>query len=108
MPQQPLCWWRPLYEFGMLDVAKQRLLRILEALRNEIRAGVPIVVIEPACASVFRDELLNLFPTTEDAKRLSSQSRYCANFWYKRRPTLCRDSFRERLWFTDTVITKAS
>ena len=45
-----------------VDLAKRRLLRILEALRNEIRAGLPIVVIEPACASVFRDEIAESVP----------------------------------------------
>ena len=36
--------------------------RILNSLAPAIDAGVPIVVLEPSCASVFRDELHNLFP----------------------------------------------
>ena len=40
---------------------------ILDELGDAIDAGVPIVVLEPSCASVFRDELRNLFPT--DAAR---------------------------------------
>ena len=86
MPRQPLCCGRPLYEFGMLDLAKRRLWRILEALRNEIRAGVRVVVLEPACASVFRDELLNLFPANEDAKRLSSQTSLLCEFLVQKAP----------------------
>lgn len=86
MPEQPLCCGRPLYEFGMLDRAKRRLLRILEALRDEIRAGVPLVVLEPACASVFRDELPNLFPANEDAKRLSSQTLLLCEFLAQKAP----------------------
>lgn len=46
----------------MKSLAKRRLLRFLEALRNEIPAGVPIVVLEPACASVFRDEIAESIP----------------------------------------------
>jgi Fe-S oxidoreductase len=86
MPERPLCCGRPLYEFGMLNLAKRRLLRILEALHNEIRAGVHVVVLEPACASVFRDELLNLFPANEDAKRLSSQTALLCEFLVQKAP----------------------
>jgi hypothetical protein len=40
----------------------------------EIRAGTPIVVLEPSCAATFRDELPNLFPHDEDATRLAEQT----------------------------------
>jgi Fe-S oxidoreductase len=33
-----------------------------------------MVVLEPSCASVFRDELLNLLPGDEDARRLARQT----------------------------------
>jgi len=68
-----LCCGRPLYDFGMLDTAKTYLERILQILSDQIDAGLPIVVLEPSCASVFRDELRNLFPADERAKRLRSQ-----------------------------------
>jgi Fe-S oxidoreductase len=58
----------------MLDRAKRNLSQILEALRPAIREGVPVVGLEPSCVSVFRDELVGLFPHDEDAKRLASQS----------------------------------
>src|SRR5947209_2639584 len=45
----------------MLDLAKAYLRRVLSALRPHIEAGLPLVVLEPSCASVFRDELHNLF-----------------------------------------------
>ena len=59
-----LCCGRPLYDFGFLDQAKRYLQRILSALAPQIDAGMPIVVLEPSCASVFRDELRSLFPAT--------------------------------------------
>ena len=71
LPRARLCCGRPLYDFGMLDLAKRQLRRILAALGGEIRAGTPVVVLEPSCAATFRDELLNLFPGDESAKRLS-------------------------------------
>jgi Fe-S oxidoreductase len=73
IPTRPLCCGRPLYDFGMLDLAKRQLRQIMEVLRDDIRAGTPIVGLEPSCAAVFRDELVNLFPHDEDALRLSKQ-----------------------------------
>ena len=40
----------------MLDMAKRYLLDSMDALEAELAAGTPIVVLEPSCASVFRDE----------------------------------------------------
>jgi hypothetical protein len=58
----------------MLDTAKHRLAAIMSSLDAEIRDGVPIVGLEPSCVSVFRDELVNLFPASEQARRLKSQT----------------------------------
>ena len=69
-----ICCGRPLYDFGFLDAAKHYLLRILDEYEPQIRAGTPIVMLEPSCASVFRDELLNFFPEDERAIRLSRQT----------------------------------
>jgi FAD/FMN-containing dehydrogenase/Fe-S oxidoreductase len=80
VPQQSLCCGRPLYDFGMLETAQGLLLQILETLRPQIRAGIPVIVLEPSCLSVFRDELTNLFPHDEDAKRLSQQSFLVSEF----------------------------
>src|SRR5581483_996442 len=74
IPSSPLCCGRPLYDFGMLDQAKRQLRDILVALKPDIEAGMPVIVLEPSCAAVFRDELLELFPHDEDAKRLSEQT----------------------------------
>src|SRR5690606_12947265 len=43
LPRRALCCGRPLYDFGMLDLARRLLLRTLEALRPEIEAGIPMV-----------------------------------------------------------------
>jgi FAD/FMN-containing dehydrogenase/Fe-S oxidoreductase len=65
-----LCCGRPLYDFGMLTIAKQYLLRILDELEPQLAAGTPVVVLEPSCASVFRDELCNLLPEDPRAVKL--------------------------------------
>ncbi len=80
LPKQILCCGRPLYDFGMLDRAKRLLLRILRVLEGEINAGIPVVVLEPSCAAVFRDEMLNLFPSDERAQRLSRQAFLLSEF----------------------------
>src|SRR5581483_7984133 len=58
--------------------------RILDRLRPEIEAGVPIVVLEPSCASVFRDELRNLFPSDPLAERLRRQTVLLSEFLLNR------------------------
>ena len=70
---QPLCCGRPLYDYGMLDTAKALLLRDIRALRPQIERETPIVVLEPSCASVFRDEMTDLIWGDEDAMRLRGQ-----------------------------------
>jgi len=80
VPRRHLCCGRPLYDFGLLDEAKQYLQNILEALRGPIDAGVPIVILEPSCASVFRDELCNLFPDNSRAARLLNQTFLLSEF----------------------------
>jgi Fe-S oxidoreductase len=73
IPRVALCCGRPLYDVGLLDEARARLQAILSALDQEIRAGVPVLGLEPSCVSVFRDELTNMFPRSEQAHRLKRQ-----------------------------------
>jgi hypothetical protein len=47
---------------------------ILDVLRDEIRAGTPVVMLEPSCCATFRDELTNLLPHDLDARRLKEQT----------------------------------
>ncbi|MFL5258010.1 MAG: (Fe-S)-binding protein [Rhodopila sp.] len=78
VPRQKLCCGRPLYDYGMLDLAKAKLKEILDALRPHLRAGLPVVGLEPSCLSVFRDELINLMPGDPDAQRLARQAKTMA------------------------------
>src|SRR6185312_6045998 len=80
VPNQILCCGRPLYDYGMLDRARQYLQRILDVLRPQIRAGMTIVGLEPSCISVFRDELHSLIPDDPDATALRDQTRTLAEF----------------------------
>ncbi|HEY6085902.1 MAG TPA: FAD-linked oxidase C-terminal domain-containing protein [Nitrospira sp.] len=86
VPQGALCCGRPLYDFGMLTLAASLLRQILNSLRSEIAAGTPVVGLEPSCIAVFRDELINLFPHDEDAKRLAEQTFTLSEFLEKKVP----------------------
>jgi Fe-S oxidoreductase len=74
IPRRILCCGRPLYDFGLLDLARRQLRQILDALEPEITAGIPVVGLEPSCVAVFRDELPALFPGDEAARRLSART----------------------------------
>ena len=80
VPSGRVCCGRPLYDYGMLDLARTFLRRTLDVLRDEIRQGTPVVVLEPSCASVFQDELRELFPGNDDARRLAEQTLSLAEF----------------------------
>lgn len=74
VPIKPLCCGRPLYDYGMLRLARWKLRQVLIELAPYISAGVPIVGLEPSCVAVFRDELLNLFPDDPNAQALARQT----------------------------------
>jgi FAD/FMN-containing dehydrogenase/Fe-S oxidoreductase len=84
LPRVGLCCGRPLYDWGMLEQAKRLLLGILDALAPEIEKGTPLVVLEPSCAAVFRDELTNLFPRDPRAQALSRQTLLLSEFLAQR------------------------
>jgi Fe-S oxidoreductase len=74
VPQGSLCCGRPLYDYGMLDLARSQLRNVLDRLGPLIHSGVPLVGLEPSCVSVFRDELVEILPHDQDARRLRDQS----------------------------------
>jgi FAD/FMN-containing dehydrogenase/Fe-S oxidoreductase len=80
IPEVTLCCGRPLYDFGMLNRAKRLLLKTLDRLAPAIEADIPILMLEPSCAAVFRDELINLFPNDERARKLSRQTFLLSEF----------------------------
>src|SRR5438094_609381 len=51
VPGEAVCCGRPLYDYGLLPLAKRTLEQTLERVREPIRAGLPIVVLEPSCAA---------------------------------------------------------
>jgi FAD/FMN-containing dehydrogenase/Fe-S oxidoreductase len=87
LPQGHICCGRPLYDFGFLSHAKRYLDDVMTRLQPQIQAGTPIVVLEPSCASVFRDELRTLFPNDIRADRLRNQVVLLSEFLVLHAPT---------------------
>jgi Fe-S oxidoreductase len=86
LPRSVLCCGRPLYDWGFLHRAKRLLLRTLDTLTREIEAGISIIVLEPSCAAVFRDELRNLFPDDNRARKLAQQTFLLSEFLERKAP----------------------
>jgi Fe-S oxidoreductase len=87
LPETPLCCGRPLYDFGYIDQAKEKLRRILDVVDQQMATGhgapIAVVGLEPGCMSVFKDELLKLFPDDPRAKRLSANVWLLGDFLYQ-------------------------
>jgi FAD/FMN-containing dehydrogenase/Fe-S oxidoreductase len=84
VPREHLCCGRPLYDYGFLKMARSYLNRILTKLGPEIDSGTPLVVLEPSCCSVFRDELNGLMPEVDRAHKLMEQTFTLSEFLSKK------------------------
>jgi len=78
--EKHVCCGRPYYDVGMLDQAKANLEAILTQLAPALSEELPIVVLEPSCLSVFRDEMPDLFPTDLRAQQLSKSIQTISEF----------------------------
>jgi Fe-S oxidoreductase len=81
MPQGHVCCGRPLYDYGFLDLAERYLHGVLDVLRDEVRAGTPVVGMEPSCLAVFKDELTGMLPHDDDARRRAGNAHHFAEFF---------------------------
>jgi FAD/FMN-containing dehydrogenase/Fe-S oxidoreductase len=81
IPEGHVCCGRPLYDYGFLDQARAYLERTIEVLRDEIRAGTPVVGMEPSCLAVFKDELGRMMPHDDDAQRLRKNAFHLDEFF---------------------------
>lgn len=87
LPKTPLCCGRPLYDFGYLDLAKQKLEVILNVIEDQMNeeddSPIAVVGLEPGCMSVFKDELLKFFPNDPRAKLLSERVYLLGDFLHE-------------------------
>ncbi len=87
-PQGHICCGRPLYDFGFLGAARNYLAAVLDRMIPQIDAGLPFIFLEPSCASVFRDELQELFPNDPRARRLRDRVWLLADFLAEKTPNV--------------------
>lgn len=76
---------RPLIHYGMLDLAKSEIKKCLTVLHPFAIKGTPIVFLEPSELSVYRDELINLFPNDRGAHRIKELSMLLSEFMKQKR-----------------------
>jgi len=74
------CCGRPLYEYGLLTEAKERLQKILDSFYVHLPTDSDVIVLEPSCLSVFRDELISLHGEKQEAIDLATRSKTLADF----------------------------
>jgi FAD/FMN-containing dehydrogenase/Fe-S oxidoreductase len=98
MPERHVCCGRPLYDYGFLDLAERYLRDTLDLVRDDVRAGTPVVGMEPSCLAVFKDELPKILPHDDDAKRLVRNALHFAEFFEKFEIEVPRAARRALLW----------
>ncbi len=80
VPRMHICCGRPLYDYGFLDLAKSYLLKIFDALMPYVSAETPVVVLEPSCWSVLRDEIHGLFPKRKETHAIMENTFLLSEF----------------------------
>lgn len=78
VPRQQLCCGLTWISTGQLGAAERILTRTVGALEPHLRAGTPIVVLEPSCAAVFRSDAPELLPDDELVRLLAERTRTLA------------------------------
>lgn len=81
--REHFCCGRPLYEYGFLSRAKEQLTHILEGFSAHLPEQASVLVLEPSCLSVFKDELLRQFAHDDRALELSARTATLSQFLSK-------------------------
>jgi FAD/FMN-containing dehydrogenase/Fe-S oxidoreductase len=96
IPPTHICCGRPLYDQGMLDIAKERLQGCVRVLGPFAQRGVPVVGLEPSCILTFRDELPRLFPRESLAKLLAESTFMLDEFLARKAPGYAPRPYKAR------------
>jgi len=78
IPRQPVCCGLTWISTGQLDGARRQLRRSLRALEPALRAGTPIVGLEPSCTAVLRGDITGLLPRDPRARQARAATRTLA------------------------------
>jgi FAD/FMN-containing dehydrogenase/Fe-S oxidoreductase len=91
IPKGHICCGRPLYDFGLLDHARAYLADVLNRMAPHIDQNLRFIFLEPSCASVFKDELPELFPNDPRAQLLRENTWLLADFLAAKAPAFSPD-----------------
>src|SRR6266516_1381508 len=86
LPDRPLCCGLTWLSTGQLGGAQRRLRHTLDTLEPALRAGTPLVVLEPSCAAVLRDDVRSLLGEDERVRRLVGATHTLAELLERRAP----------------------
>ena len=86
IPPPDLCCGRPLYDQGMLDAARNRLVDLMGTLSPWAERGISVVGLEPSCLLTLRDELPRLFPRVSAARKLAENAMLLDEFLAAKAP----------------------
>lgn len=86
VPDEPVCCGLTWISTGQLRTAKRVLRHTVSVLRDELRAGTPVVGLEPSCTAVFRSDAPELLTGDEDVRRLAHQTTTLAELLRGRAP----------------------
>ncbi|GAB3137585.1 FAD-binding and (Fe-S)-binding domain-containing protein [Micromonospora sonneratiae] len=86
MPRRQVCCGLTWISTGQLGIARRVLRRTLDVLAPYLRAGMPIVGLEPSCTGVFRSDVHDLLGHDLDGERLAAQTRTLAELLLERAP----------------------
>jgi FAD/FMN-containing dehydrogenase/Fe-S oxidoreductase len=75
---EPVCCGLTWISTGQLDGARRQLRRSLRALEPALRAGTPIVGLEPSCTAVLRGDATELLPADPRARQVRAAARTLA------------------------------
>ena len=75
---EPVCCGLTWISTGQLEGARRQLRRSLQALEPAVRAGTPIVGLEPSCTAVLRGEIAELLPADPRARQVRAATRTLA------------------------------
>src|SRR5690348_8481705 len=75
---EPVCCGLTWISTGQLDGARRQLRRSLRALGPALRAGIPVVGLEPSCTAVLRGDITELLPADPRARQAAEATRTLA------------------------------
>jgi len=86
LPERPVCCGLTWLSTGQLPAARRRLRRSLATVAPVVDAGIPMLVLEPSCAALFRSDAVELLPGDAAAQLVAQQTVTLAELLHRYAP----------------------